>query len=167
MSSFVKIIWIMSLAMLCGCRDYTHEELKQQLLEKDAILRATLNEMGAAATNAVFRGSLLDGSLNEWGYGWLTPVKPNAGGLAREIRVGRGALGGLRIEDYRILLHLENDTGGKLKPSFRVTFYDRHLRFLGESSEHWLLSKLSPGESKWIEKPRTFSDTPWYFSVND
>ena len=167
MAFCLKLACLVSLAILCGCRDYTPEELKQQLLENDGTLKKELGAIGAAATNAVLRGSLLNGSLNEWGYGYLIPIKPNSGGLAREVPVRRGALGGLRIEDYRIMLHLENNTGGGLKPSFRVTFYDRHLRFLGEVSEHWLFSKLLPSESKWVEKSRAFYETPWYFSVTD
>jgi len=140
--------------------------LKQQLLQQDAILRLKLKEMGAAATNAVFKGKLLEGRLNECGYGYLMPINPNVGECDKYVAVGRGALGGLRVEDYRILLYLVNKTRGNLQPSFRVSFYDRHLRLLGEVSEHWIFSRLHPGDSKMIEKTREFTETPWYFSVN-
>lgn len=166
MLSCLKTICLIALIVVCGCRDYTNEELKQQLLQKDVVLRTMLKEMGVAATNAVFRGRLLEGRLNECGYGYLTPINPNAGERGKYVAVTCGALGGLRVEDYRILLYLANKTSGNLQPSFRVTFYDRHLRRLGEVSEHWIFSRLHPGDSEVVEKSRKFNETPWYFSVN-
>ena len=165
MVTCLKMVGLMFLIVLCGCRDYTHDELKQQLLQKDGALRNSLNEMRVDATNAVFRGRLIEGRLNECGYGHLTPLDPRSRVNGKYVVVGRGALGGLRIEDHRILLDLVNETSGNLKPSFRVTFYDRHLRRLGMVHEDWIFSRLHPGDSMWIEKKRMFDETPWYFSV--
>lgn len=193
----VFLLVVMSWCMLAGCRDYTENELIDQLYKRDKTFRQRIWDLQNTVSNRVvefrkdqdkklkqnidklstairemqqiYRNE--DANIRQWlQTGDLQKIRRSlipTHGTEGYVAAQNGAFQGATFTEGNVVMHFHNTSSVKCKPSVRMILYDQNLEQQGDVKASWFWTSLVPEEKADEIKSLPCRQVPFYFTIEN